>query len=75
MRPALSVVCFLSETSMEKINFAFVTSYGLEIASMLGTMCPFLFSTLGPHLGQTCVGPVHAATIAGSSEVCQLFCV
>lgn len=65
----LSLVCVVSETPLEKTNFAFASSCQLEIASWLwmGAHVPFPSSpreALGPHLAWTWADTVHALASA-----------
>ena len=44
------IVCFISETPLEKTTFLFASGYQLEIISRMG-LCLLLLSSPGLHLG------------------------
>lgn len=69
------MVCIPRErfgSSLGKAHFSFVNGYQLEVASGLrmGLVSPSPLLALGPHLVQSCVGPVHAATSALTNGLC-----
>lgn len=55
---SLSVVCVPRETPLEKMNFSFVSSYQLEIASRLGMVVFANFPS--QYWNPICPRPVHA---------------
>jgi hypothetical protein len=62
-------------TLLEKTKFSFTSSYQMEIASGLRMgACVSFLHTLGPHLLQTCTGPVHNVTVSISLALSRRPC-
>lgn len=67
----LSVVYIPNEALLDKTHFSSASGCQLVIASWLGmgALIHVFLSVLGPHLAETCVNLVHAATVPASSHV------
>ena len=68
------VVCFPRETPLEESKFSLqVVISQTQFLGQEWGMCPLLLLALGPHLVQTCAGPVLAASVSVSSyKLCSV---
>lgn len=76
MRPPLSVVCIPKMVPWRKFSLCRQFSNGDSFWLRDGGLVPILPpSVLGYHLAWRWAGPVHSATVCGSSYACQFCCV